>query len=212
MLREHRQICIEVAANVFILEMAALNATPAPNCTLSETEIAKITATAVGAGEDTTWVVEKGSPLVSFLDHLNWVEVDADNVSISWEDGETLVFLVASMPRIPIKMSRCEGRLANLARHRVTPHGLRHLQWWATQGLSLGPLGDAGWNELNLRVEGMVGARPRDEDMVLRHEHFCAQPLALFQQRHDATLGRLILLEKHMSFVDNCNDSVLAGM
>ena len=101
--------------------MAAVNATT-PNCTLSETEIAKITAAAVGAGEDTTWVVEKGSPLVSFLDHLNWVEVDADNVSISWEDGETLVFLVASMPRIPIKMSRCEGRLANLARHRVTPH------------------------------------------------------------------------------------------
>ena len=37
--------------------MAAVNATT-PNCTLSETEIAKITAAAVGAGEDTTWVVE----------------------------------------------------------------------------------------------------------------------------------------------------------
>jgi alkylation response protein AidB-like acyl-CoA dehydrogenase len=43
-------------------------------------------------------------------------------------------------------------------------------------------------------------------------EHFCAQPLALFQQRHDATLDQLILLEKNMSFIDNCNDSVLSGM
>jgi hypothetical protein len=45
-----------------------------------------------------------------------------------------------------------------------------------------------------------------------KQEHFCAQPLALFQQRHNATLDRLILLEKNMSFIDNCNDSVLSGM